>query len=232
MSDYEKDLRGEQIAYLQHCVSENLNHARHVENERLTFTSIYVAMVLGAVAVVFGLDDRGIAILLAMLLALFGLLSALLNMRWQGVFDDHIHMAETCQKAWREAIGKGAAPQLPDMGYYYGNYHKTTGWKCALRRLLGDSVWDLNLSEAQRAEVRKERRTKNDTVGKKVGWLFKELGRTRRQFALLYLFILLVLIALVVYLWLDKDYGGFYFTEEVVSRLEEAIGRIVEETQK
>ena len=50
MNDYEKDRRAEQIAYLQHCVSENLNHARHVENERLTFTSIYIAMVIGAVA--------------------------------------------------------------------------------------------------------------------------------------------------------------------------------------
>ena len=37
------DVQEKKIEYLQHCVSENLNHARHVENERLSFTSIYTA---------------------------------------------------------------------------------------------------------------------------------------------------------------------------------------------
>ena len=40
------------LDYIKTCFSENLSHARHVENERLTFTSIYIAMVIGAVAVV------------------------------------------------------------------------------------------------------------------------------------------------------------------------------------
>ena len=56
----EIDHRAEQIAYLQHCVSENLNHARHVENERLTFTSIYIAMVIGAVGRAFSATLAGI----------------------------------------------------------------------------------------------------------------------------------------------------------------------------
>ena len=232
MNDYEKDRRAEQIAYLQHCVSENLNHARHVENERLTFTSIYIAMVIGAVAVVFGLDNQRIAAVVALFLVVFALLSALLNMRWQGVFDDHIHMAETCQKAWRDALDGEKPPELPEMGYFYGNYHKTAGLANAFRRLCGASVWELNRSAEEVDEARKKRKKANDTAARKIGWFFKELGRTRRQFALLYLIALVVLILLFLYLCFTEDYGGFYFTEEVISRLEESIGRIVEENQQ
>jgi len=159
-------------------------------------------------------------------------LSLLLNMRWQGVFDDHIHMAEDCQKRWRDGVDKGICPQLPDMGYYYANYHKTSGLGNALRRLIGDSVWDLNLPVKAREKAREKRKKANDTLMKKIGWVVKELGRTRRQFALLYLVIFLGLIGLVVYLYLNKEYGGFYFSDEVITKLEEALTRIVEETKQ
>ena len=98
------DRRQEKLDYLQHCVTENLNHARHVENERLTFTSIYIAMVIGAVAAVFAMDERTVAIIVAGFLMVFGLMAMLLNMRWQGVFDDHIHAAEECQDKWQKAV--------------------------------------------------------------------------------------------------------------------------------
>ena len=116
MNDYEKDRRAEQIAYLQHCVSENLNHARHVENERLTFTSIYIAMVIGAVAVVFGLENNVIAAIVATLLTAFGWASAKLNARWQGVFDDHMKKAAACDTRWCTLIGE------KEPCYLYGNY--------------------------------------------------------------------------------------------------------------
>ena len=104
------------INYLQHCVSENLSHARHVENERLTFTSIYIAMVIGAVAVVFGLENNYVAVMVSGLLTAFGLMSALLNQRWQDVFDDHMKKAAQCDYRWHKLIGEGEA------GYLFGNY--------------------------------------------------------------------------------------------------------------
>ena len=220
------DVQEKKIEYLQHCVSENLNHARHVENERLTFTSIYVAMAIGAVAAIFAMDDQIVAAILATVLAVFGFLAMLLNMRWQGVFDDHIHAAEACQDAWRSAIGfskkdgkttesqekkvEAADIQLPETDYYYTDYTKANGIRKIGRLLFG---WP-----ALKAEEKK--------------WFFKEIGRTRHIFALVYLIIFIALVALSCYLWVAEDYGGFYFTKEVIERLEEAIGLIVEETRK
>ena len=43
-------LNESQINFLQNCMIENLNHARHAENERLTFNSIFLALVAGALA--------------------------------------------------------------------------------------------------------------------------------------------------------------------------------------
>lgn len=183
----EIDHRAEQIAYLQHCVSENLNHARHVENERLTFTSIYIAMVIGAVAVVFGLDNNVIAAIVAGLLTAFGFMSAQLNDRWQGVFDDHMKKAAACDTRWCTLIGEG------EPCYLYGNYSPDRYHKI-------------------------------------------HEGRTRKIFRTLYWATFAALLVLTLYLIFKATQsttgGGFYFTEEVVSDLEEAIGRIVEETRK
>ena len=46
-----KPLSEEQISFLQNCMNENLNHARHVENERLTFNSILLALIAGVLAI-------------------------------------------------------------------------------------------------------------------------------------------------------------------------------------
>lgn len=108
--------REEVLEYLQHCVSENLNHARHVENERLTFTSIYIAMVIGAVAVVFGLENNYVAAIVSALLTVFGYMAAQLNGRWQGVFDDHMKKAAQYDDRWYKMIGEGRS------GYIFGNY--------------------------------------------------------------------------------------------------------------
>ena len=112
MSQDQNDL----IEYLKHSVSENLNHARHVENERLTFTSIYIAMVIGAVAVVFGLESNWIAAGVAAILTVFGIVSFNLNDRWQGVFDDHMSKAAECDHLWCDLIHQ------PQPGYIYGKY--------------------------------------------------------------------------------------------------------------
>ena len=109
--------REEQIDYLRHCFSENLNHARHVENERLTFTSIYIAMVIGAVAVVFGLDNNWVAFWVSLLLTGFAVMSFLLNIRWQEVFGKHMDKARACEKAWREMVME--PDQLPDCNYRF-----------------------------------------------------------------------------------------------------------------
>ena len=76
--------------FLTACFQENLEHARHVENERITFFSLYlvgVGMILG-VAV-----DPTIhplfAIAATVLLLGMGLISTVLLRRWNQVFEGH-----------------------------------------------------------------------------------------------------------------------------------------------
>ena len=238
------DDREAKATYLQHCVSENLNHARHVENERLTYTSIYIAMVIGAVAVVFGLENNWVAFTVSLLLSVFGLMSLLLNMRWQGVFDNHIEMAKLCQQKWKETL---PGLELPESGYYYGNYGKTKGIGQGLRRIMGESVADAKKHEAARLKRKQERLAKKNRTfvlpdenenrePGLVGSFFKEMARTRRMFALLYLLIFLALIILTGYLFFEAREsatgGGFYFSVEARRELESALTHIVEEVLK
>lgn len=51
-----KELSESQISFLSQCLTENLEHARHAENERLTFNSIFLALVAGAMAFAGSLD--------------------------------------------------------------------------------------------------------------------------------------------------------------------------------
>ena len=106
----------EKIEYLKHCISENLNHARHVENERLTFTSIYTAIVVGSVAVLFALDDSTVALCLAIFLAAVSILAMLLNGRWQEVFDKHMAQAADCDRRWSNLIHEKSGYVFKDYG--------------------------------------------------------------------------------------------------------------------
>ena len=51
-----KELSESQINFLSQCLTENLEHARHAENERLTFNNIFLALVAGAMAFAGSLD--------------------------------------------------------------------------------------------------------------------------------------------------------------------------------
>lgn len=281
------DEREAKIAYLQHCVSENLNHARHIENERLTFTSIYIAMVIGAVAVVFGLENNWVAFAVALILTVFGLMSMLLNMRWQGVFDDHIDEAKNCHQQWKSQLDNlEVSKELTGRGYYFGQYGKTVGLGQGMRRIVGESTNDAKSHQVDRLKRKyirqkkslpysclpqKKKKRLEKTFAKieargGVAWsqaeqvsyeetlqakraickrrrifeavkcFFKEIARTRRIFALLYLLIFLVLVVLTGYLLFEAlesaTGGGFYFSVEARKELESALTHIVEEVLK
>ncbi|MBQ4578367.1 MAG: hypothetical protein IJA84_04810 [Clostridia bacterium] len=114
------EARGELLTYLQTCFNENLNHARHVENERLTFTSIYIAMVIGAVAVVFGLENNWVAFSVSLMLTGFAVMAVVLNHRWQGIFDKHKAKVKACENEWCRLIGKSDET----LGGYYNGFYK------------------------------------------------------------------------------------------------------------
>ena len=58
---YEKinlpDNKNDLVAFLQGCMTENLNHARHIETEIHTFTGIYMAVVAGVLGFGFSISS-------------------------------------------------------------------------------------------------------------------------------------------------------------------------------
>ena len=92
-----KELTQEQVDFLQNCMIENLNHARHAENERLTFNSIFLALVAGALAFASAFPSE-IAFFIYLAITLTGFLSMLLTARWNNTFSRHIYFAQQCYK--------------------------------------------------------------------------------------------------------------------------------------
>ena len=92
-----KELNQDQINFLQNCMIENLNHARHAENERLTFNSIFLALVAGALAFASAFPSH-IAFFIYLAITMAGFLSMLLTSRWNNAFARHIFYAQQCYK--------------------------------------------------------------------------------------------------------------------------------------
>lgn len=87
------------IDFVFRCFSENLNHARHVEIERLTFNSIYFALAVGVMAFM-PKANNGHLISGIMCLCVFfaGIISITLTRRWNNAYDRHYTYAKRCYK--------------------------------------------------------------------------------------------------------------------------------------
>ena len=81
--------------FLQGCMTENLNHARHIETEIHTFTGIYMAVVAGVLAFNFtGREGAHFAVAVYLVMIMGGILAMMLLRRWYGAFDTHMNYAE------------------------------------------------------------------------------------------------------------------------------------------
>lgn len=83
-------IRESQISFLTTCMEQHLEHLRHIENERISFTSMYMALVAGVYAFIFSEDNNK----LVMVLLLFGLIflgSIVLYLlfKWKWAFNHH-----------------------------------------------------------------------------------------------------------------------------------------------
>ena len=89
----EIDIKGD---FLSTMICQNLDHARHVENERLSFNSIFLAAMAGFVAIAFGALDKPI-ILYPVLAFLFGLsyIGLIFTERWTAVYKGHFEKAKS-----------------------------------------------------------------------------------------------------------------------------------------
>ena len=79
-------------------ISMNLEHARHVENERLSLNSIFSAIVAGVLAFTLGGDNSFVGFMSMTFLGFLCILSILLNKRWTDVFAAHTKVAQNLTK--------------------------------------------------------------------------------------------------------------------------------------
>jgi uncharacterized membrane protein YidH (DUF202 family) len=108
-----EDYDESQESFIQTAMQENLNHARHVENERMSLLVGIAALVAGVLAVGGGMltsamekaSDRDIlvsALEFATILLILGVtllvlvLCKRLNTRWNMTFDRHMFYARSC----------------------------------------------------------------------------------------------------------------------------------------
>lgn len=89
--------------FISNMLAENLNHARHVENERVQYHTIFIAFYIGALAwYVDTLTNSETAqsnllrFIIFCGLAVFSLISWTLNERWSNAFDRHMSYAKGC----------------------------------------------------------------------------------------------------------------------------------------
>lgn len=87
------------LDFFKNCMNENLFHARHVENERLTFNSFFVGLTAGTLA--FLLQIKGnklMAIIICSVMILCAILNILLTYRWNFCYRRHMFYAKQCYK--------------------------------------------------------------------------------------------------------------------------------------
>lgn len=83
-----------QVDFITNFIDQNLEHARHVENERLVLVSMYVAMVAGVMTFSYSIDKNEVALALTGALLFLSLPTMLLTCRWNTVFKNHMKCAE------------------------------------------------------------------------------------------------------------------------------------------
>jgi hypothetical protein len=72
----------------------NLKHARHVENERLSFNSIYIAVVAGFFALAFDFANPLLTMFFIGILLIISIIGFLFTKRWSDVFAEHSRKAQ------------------------------------------------------------------------------------------------------------------------------------------
>ena len=111
--NYTDEFDESQEAFVQAAMQENLNHARHIENERMSLLVGVSAMVAGVLAVggsllttalgnasehqslIFYLEILTVVLVFAVVMSVV-VLAKRLNSRWNKGFDRHIYYAKSC----------------------------------------------------------------------------------------------------------------------------------------
>lgn len=121
----EKDASSKNSIMLE-LLKENWAHGRHVETERLDFTSIYVAIVGGTLAFIG--SDFNIQTMwpIFTFLLIFSFLGFQLSKKWGNVFDGHMKKVEAILREFDEDEIKGL--DFVEFPSYNKEVPNLTGW--------------------------------------------------------------------------------------------------------
>lgn len=81
--------------FIVNCMNQNLEHTRHVEMERMTFNSIFLALVAGTLVVI-SQSACTIMSLLCLLILLMDFIAIVLTWRWNETIKEHVERAKEC----------------------------------------------------------------------------------------------------------------------------------------
>ena len=113
-------------------LQENLQHARHVENERITYHGFFIALVAGVFAFIIKTGEFStlaegdgnhklsllflipliISLLLCIILIILGMLTLQLCERWSNAFDRHLEYAKGCYYILHKALFKNTGKDV------------------------------------------------------------------------------------------------------------------------
>lgn len=83
------------LSFIQECMKENLNHARHIENERHNFLSLHLVVVGLFMGAILSPDTSPwISLILSSVLLMFSNIMAELFRRWDRVYNAHMDTAK------------------------------------------------------------------------------------------------------------------------------------------
>ena len=91
------DMNSEKMNFLMICLQQNMIHARHVESERLTFISLFLAS-LGMIINAVSRFDNLVAIFMCVILIFVNVICTMLLKRWNEIFVGHYNAAKSIIK--------------------------------------------------------------------------------------------------------------------------------------
>ena len=79
---------------LLECFHENLTQARHVENERMMFVTLFTALVGGAFGMLSNIESAATNLIVLLILLMLNVVCLMMTERWSDVFDAHMLTAQ------------------------------------------------------------------------------------------------------------------------------------------
>lgn len=117
-NDKKEGIDSDKVTFLLSMLQENMAHARHVEMEKISYSTLHTALVVAAVVFIGDISDvkEELGTLLIRLIFCLGLtflclISFKFHVRWSDVFDYHKECAAGCYYILHRDLINGKKPQ-------------------------------------------------------------------------------------------------------------------------